>query len=334
MKRNILFKNIALLVVIFVMGGICTISLKSFYRGSIIELLSNDLYRSDMTHCVQINDIELSDLLYISNDTFISKTLSENMRGLYFTSKYKYNLPVIEGRFFNYNDFKKNNNYVVVGQNLKHGLYKENNKLYYNYFDKKYEVIGIVGFDIDSKLNDIVFFNLVNIFEQSPQKTDIIIGLNYKKIANNMKQLHLEDTIKLLDIPYMGVSRIWSTPNIYIIITYTTYLCCLLAVLFLIYLKSYYYKNYIKTFRILGFKKIFIYKNIFIWECFLYCVAFGIGVICTVYIFVEKYYISKDFMMSILSLSFINCCILVFFNLLLLNNKIREYTGRRNYKNA
>lgn len=329
MNKNILFKNIVLLMAIFIMGGISTISIKSFFRGNIIEIISNDLYKNDVTHYIQLAEIELDDLLYLSNDTFISKTLNTNSRGIYFSQKYSYKLPVIEGRFFNPNDFKKDNNYVVVGQNLKPYLYNKKNKQYYKYLNTEYEVIGILGFDIDTNLNSSILYNLINIFEKAPSNTEVILGTSYNQLPANIKKLGLQDTLQSIDIPNKGVSRIWSAPNIYKLVIYTSYICCIVGILFLIYLKSYYYRNFIKTFKILGFKTNYIYKNIFILEALLYYIALGSGALLSFYIFVENYLLNKEFVITLITFLLINCNILILFNLLILNEIMKKIYKRQ-----
>lgn len=39
----------------------------------------------------------------------------------------------------------------------------------------EYKVIGILGYDIDTVLDNMIFFNLLNVYEQAPIKTDIVL---------------------------------------------------------------------------------------------------------------------------------------------------------------
>ena len=328
MKRHILSQNAILLFIIFIMGGICTFSLKSFYRSNTIELLSNDLYKTNVTYCMQTSDIALEDILSVSNNTFVSKTLSECSRGLYFSSKYHYNLPVVEGRFFKPEDFKKDKNYVVVGQQLKPYLQSKNNKFYFNFGGKEYEVIGILGFDVPSNLDVMVMFNLINIYEQAPKNTDIVFASGTDRITDNIKCLHLTDNLLIHDIPYTGISRIWSAPYIYSLVTFTTYICCMVAILFLIYLKCNYYNNYIKVFNILGFQKSYLYKSILLKELFLYCAAYSLGAAMILFTHIEKYDTNEDFVLSVLFFVLFNSILFFSFNFLILNKKVKKYTTR------
>lgn len=91
MKKNILINNILPIFLIFIMGIVCMISLKAFYRNNIIEIVTNDLYKRDVTHCVQTKKVQISDLIDISNDTFVSKKLSANpiILGFEYVDTYK-----------------------------------------------------------------------------------------------------------------------------------------------------------------------------------------------------------------------------------------------------
>lgn len=306
------------------MGLISMISLKAYYRSNIIELLSNDLYKNDVTHCIQTGSLSFEDLLNISNNTFISKKLSANTRGIYFSNQYSYNLPVIEGRFFTGSDFNKDNNYVVVGKNLEQLLYEKDNKTYYRYSGVDYEVIGILGFDIDTKLNDIIFFNLANIYDIAPKNTELVIGEDYQTIINKAEILKIQDSIYVAEIPNKGVSRIWSAPNIYITVTFTTYICCLLSVLFLIYLKSYYYDNYIKTFQILGFNKIYTYRTILFTELKIYILALCFGVFIAFPLFIETLYINSEFKSLTFAFLIINCIMISSFDFTIFRKNINK----------
>ncbi|MBO8463972.1 MAG: hypothetical protein IAC13_08585, partial [Firmicutes bacterium] len=100
MKKEIFLKNLLPIVLIFIMGGVFVISSKVYYRQTMIEQISNDLYKKDVTHCMQKGKIQLSQMIDICDNTFLSKILDEkgmynNVRGIYFSSNYSYCLPVI-----------------------------------------------------------------------------------------------------------------------------------------------------------------------------------------------------------------------------------------------
>ena len=327
MKINILLKNIVLILILFIMGIVFTISLKSFYKANIIELLSNDIYKINTTHCLQNDNTQLEDLLRISNNSFISKTLSENTRAIYFSSKYNYSLPVIEGRFFKYDDFEKSNNYIVIGKSLKKYLYDRDNKTYYNYFGTEYEVIGVLGFDFSTKIDDIILFNLINVFDIAPNNTEVVIGVNYSTAIDNIEKLGLSKNIDVFDIPYTGVSRIWSSSKIYVLIYHSVYILGIISIFFLIYLKSYYYREYIDVFKVLGFRKLFFYRYILMFESIIYCIALYFGIVISLIYFVEHYYINREFIELLMDFTFINLCLFLFFNFLVFKRKLKSSKG-------
>lgn len=142
MNRAIFKHNRLILFLIFVLGFATMFSIKSIYRSRTIELLSNDMYKEDTVYCSQLQDIPLDELKSISNRLFISKEFGSSMRAVYFTADYSYHLPVLWGRFFEYKDFDKDNNAVVVGKNLQKNLKKVDNGYILEFQNKEYRVIG------------------------------------------------------------------------------------------------------------------------------------------------------------------------------------------------
>ena len=98
MNKNIFKHNALVLILIFILGFVTMFSIKSIYRSRTIELLSNDMYKEDVVYCSQLEYISLNDMKTISNGLFVSKELGSNMRAIYFSTDYRYHLPVIWGQ--------------------------------------------------------------------------------------------------------------------------------------------------------------------------------------------------------------------------------------------
>ena len=118
MNKNIFKHNALVLILIFILGFVTMFSIKSIYRSRTIELLSNDMYKEDVVYCSQLEYISLNDMKTISNGLFVSKELGSNMRAIYFSTDYRYHLPVIWGRFFENKDFDKNNSLIVIQDSI------------------------------------------------------------------------------------------------------------------------------------------------------------------------------------------------------------------------
>ncbi len=80
---------------------------------------------------------------------------------------------------------------------------------------KEYRVIGILGYDIDTVLDNMIFFDLQNVYEYAPIKTDIVFGGNTSDIIEKIQAEYSTSEMIIWDIPYVGISRMWSSPYIY-----------------------------------------------------------------------------------------------------------------------
>lgn len=326
MLKQVFKKNIFIFITIFLSGFFILILSHNLYKATIYEVVSNNLYDKDTSHFVQLNHVDLQDLISICDNTFISKEVARNMRGIYFSSKYNYKLPTIEGRFFNYNDFRAENNYVVIGKGLQQFIFIRDNKKFYNLNNKEYEVIGILGIDAESRLDYFVLFNLTNIYSFALSKTNIAFGGKTEKINDELNKQNLSDNFARIEIPNTGISRIWGSSNIYIMVISCIYLCLIVTVLFLILLKSKYYIKYIRTFNIMGFKDTFTYKSILLSEFFIYVTSLVLGEVLAFTLFFKKYFSDSILIAEIIKISLISCSIYILFSYILFNLEYRKLT--------
>lgn len=305
--KYVLKKNLLVIVVIITLGFISVIVSESLYKANVYECISNNLYSNSNSHFIQMEDIELKELISISNNTFVSKELNERMRGIYFSKDYSYKLPVIKGRFFNYEDFKLNNNYVVVGKKLEKYLYYKNKKQMFSFKGKEYEVIGILGMNSKSIIDYFVLFNINNIFSYAPKKTKIVLGNPKEDVLNKLNNYNNTNLLKPIEIENAGISRVWSTTNIYYLITICVYILLIITVIFLFMIKSNFYTNYLKIFKLLGFSKNFIYRKLILYEIFICLLTYLLSIIIAIVFIHKQYYIDRNLITDILKLIFISC---------------------------
>lgn len=323
MNKNIFKHNALVLILIFILGFVTMFSIKSIYRSRTIELLSNDMYKEDVVYCSQLEYISLNDMKTISNGLFVSKELGSNMRAIYFSTDYRYHLPVIWGRFFENKDFDKNNNAVIVGKNLQKKLKKVDNSFVLEFQNHEYKVIGILGYDIDTVLDNMIFFNLLNVYEQAPIKTDIVFGGNHDEIVEKIQATYSNSEMVIWDIPYTGISRIWSSSYIYSNISIVIMISVLISILLALILKSSYYDQYINVFNILGYKRNLYYLKLPAKEIMMYTVFMLIGE--SIYtIRINKYYVNADFIKSSLIVSMCVWLLLVIFTLTIFKFKTKR----------
>ena len=82
----------------------------------------------------------------------------EIVRSVYFTQTYA-NFPMKEGRFFQKNDFTVGNQKAVVGKNRAAETYLRDSLRYITVEKVEFEVIGILGYEGDTILDDVIFIN-------------------------------------------------------------------------------------------------------------------------------------------------------------------------------
>lgn len=88
-----------------------------------------------------------------------------NCEGIYFSEDFNNSYNLISGRFFNKNDFKENNNLVVIGKDMLKYTRLEGEKRYLLNGETKFEVIGVLGKEgISTMYDDKIIFNLRYIF--------------------------------------------------------------------------------------------------------------------------------------------------------------------------
>lgn len=69
------------------------------------------------------------------------------------------NFPMKEGRFFKPTDFKDENFVAVIGKNIK-GVYQKKNQKYIRICGKEYKVLGIIGYEGETVLDNYIYANM------------------------------------------------------------------------------------------------------------------------------------------------------------------------------
>ena len=230
------------------------------------------------------------------------------------------------GSFIKYEDFDKDNNAVVVGRNLQKNLKKVDNGYILKFQNKEYSVIGILGYDIDTVLDNMIFFNLENVYEQAPIKTDIVFGGSTNDITEKIQAKYSTNEMVIWDIPYTGISRMWSCPYIYSNISIVIMISVVISILLSLILKSYYYKQYIKVFCILGYKRSLYYMMLPAKEMIIYTVFLLMGE--SVYaVQINRCYIYADFIKSSCIISACVWLFLIISTLVIFKFKIKRSNG-------
>lgn len=108
-----------------------------------------------------INRIKTEKNIIIRNGNGVIFEQGIDTEGLYFNGEYKNHYNIIEGRFFNKEDFDKGNKLVVIGKNLLSKTKTENSKRYIYRANTTFEVIGVMGNKNEpSKFDDLLIYNM------------------------------------------------------------------------------------------------------------------------------------------------------------------------------
>lgn len=174
MKRRVIFADIAINISIIIL--FLTILLVLFMSNKMlnIHMLNNGFYSSNK-HSFNIlaNSSTFDEIksMYskFNESTILYKELAqdEDLRGVLLKGAIE-EPPIIEGRFFNENDFYKGKHYAIVGRNQKDQIYKIGSHSFIDIGEHPYEIIGIVGSKKDKSLLDYsIYVNLDSLSEVS-----------------------------------------------------------------------------------------------------------------------------------------------------------------------
>ncbi|MDN4107009.1 ABC transporter permease [Paenibacillus polymyxa] len=129
-------------------------------------------------------DTSQSYTIFSELETIKFKNEIQDIRAIYF--KNDTNLPpMVSGRFFNSTDFYSNKKIAVVGKNVdKTNIKIQNNKSYYNYHGRDFEIIGTMGAEYPSKLDNTVLLNIDGVdFKNSLQSKIYVLNINKNPIT-------------------------------------------------------------------------------------------------------------------------------------------------------
>lgn len=159
---------------------------------------------------VELNNLPSSNSIkqmYEENIPFIalSGDLNETDKvGILFTT-FKDSPPIVEGRFFVASDFFSNHKRAVVGRNWVKKIYIVNGERFIMINNQEYSVIGIVGTDIETQLNDCIYYNL-----DSVSICDVLYidGNNRAQMNYALSVLAEYGNVTFIDDPINGVNRL------------------------------------------------------------------------------------------------------------------------------
>lgn len=211
MKRK-LYKGEWMLLFLFLVISIASICF-TFYmvKSYHVEMLSQGFYSNNAQHIKVDNDKELfPSLMSIKNGSIYIETSNKNFDTRYVVVEGDtYVPPIKSGRFFTNSDFMENKAVAVVGKNILPYCNSDSSSKSLFINGKTYEVIGVMGDNIASKLDNTCFLSL-SAQDELPGKI-IIVDSNRKKnidsICDQILSAVGEDSFEKLNIATKSISN-------------------------------------------------------------------------------------------------------------------------------
>lgn len=167
----------------------------SYYQVKQNELnaLSRSLYNENSIPFIVKNhekpvdwskiDTSQSYTIFAELETIKVKSELQDIRGIYFKND-TYFPPLVSGRFFNHTDFYNNKKVAVIGKNVdKTNVTEKNNKYYYQYQSENYEIIGTMGAEYSSKLDNTILLNIDGVSSESLQSKFHVLDISKNPIT-------------------------------------------------------------------------------------------------------------------------------------------------------
>lgn len=206
-------KSSDLVVAIIYFLAAIAISIATYSMGEIdlIKKISNSFFSND---AISIVDRESnSDNFEILAENLLRKNALFHKEGYNIYSiffKGNYQIPMLSGRFFKPGDFNNTLPKAVVGRDIK-TVKSVDGKAYYNFENKQYEIIGIMGIKKVSWLDNSVYLSI-------PQKNDfnktspiILDGYKVKENITLLKEKY--NSFEIAPLEAVGIERIFKTSD-------------------------------------------------------------------------------------------------------------------------
>lgn len=282
---------------IFLIIMCMSITISFFYfmvgieKQMLLEKIGQGDFNKGATHfCYNRNTASFQDIVSSfqnsnqNNFALLYDDYSSNIRQIFIKGEYN-SSPLISGRFFNEKDFNKNKKLAVIGKNYIANMLEENGQKYIQIENQKFQVIGIMGMNIDTGLDDRIIINADALYKEV-QNNIFILDSNYNlwgnssiDIFNKIKNANRDISLESLDIEPVGIGHVIKN-NINLVILsglmLISYLWCSLTVV----VDWIHEKNKrISIMDLIGCSDIEIIRYIFIEYFTLVFVGFGLGVL-------------------------------------------------------
>ncbi len=124
-----------------------------FGETNVVIKIPDTIHQSEITEKID----ELNERVALYQE---EKSDGITRKTIYFTGPYV-NFPMKSGRFFRAGDLKKGNAIAVIGKNLESQKYIRDGKDYIHVDGGEYEVIGVIGYEEETIIDNYVYINML-----------------------------------------------------------------------------------------------------------------------------------------------------------------------------
>lgn len=244
-----------------------------------IQVLSQALYSKNTYYFVcESKDIRKQELSKSLRDSilFAELDINEDIRACIYDGRI--DKPQMKsGRFFEENDFENEHNVAIIGSNYLKSLTEENGISYLYYKNEKYEVVGIMGYEYPTKLDNICLLE----YNDNLITNDTVFAIDSKshsKIADVLQKLNLSN-IKQIQREQYNIGSFFQNESASILLITFILFFLIFSNMFISLYWIEQRKKHICIMRLVGYSNSYISKSIFKHLFYLSIVNYAIGIV-------------------------------------------------------
>jgi len=298
------------IIIIFFIVGITTILVVYSENQYILnEKISNDYYSNKSLRFIVESDDDLTINEVFGNISSVDILYNEINNDIVAVYGKDISFPLLNGRNIRTDDYNSRKRVAILGANIE-STNIINEVEYFNFNGIEYEVIGRIGLNKESKLDNKIYINILET-DIVQEGTWILDGDNTEDYFNSIS-LREGIEISKIDTEKIDVKKLFNNTNLITTIYIFIWIVLIITIVLITYFWIFNKKNNIYIFKLCGLKKSNIFIELFYEYLVMVGIGYSIGIIPTALIF--KNYISYNikllFLMIIIILSGITACVI------------------------
>lgn len=197
---------------------------REFYSNHAVTFFVTDSGRNDIEYIME--NMNQGDILYGEIDGYC--------RGVY-VKGHKNKFPVIEGRGFQDTDYFADKKAALIGRNFREDCEIINGKRYYIYRNEPYEVIGILGIESPSLLDNYVWINLDAMLDTFHSDGFYVLD-GGRKCGDILKDPNLIHIVSEVEAEEVGIKAMYQERNtgiiIFVLLAVCFFICASICISF------------------------------------------------------------------------------------------------------